>query len=58
MSMCVHADLLTSAPVFLGRPEDHRGCADPVSEEAGGRDDPNRFLPQCVRPHRPSALHG
>lgn len=53
MTMCVRADLLT-----LGRLEDHCGRADPVGEEAGGRDDPDRVLPQCVCPHWPAALHG
>lgn len=40
------------------RPEDHRRRAHPVGEEAGGRHDPHGLLPQCVRAHRPAALHG
>lgn len=40
------------------RSEDHRRCPDPVSEEAGGRDDPDRVLSQRFCPYRPAALHG
>ena len=47
-------DLCPLAP----RPEDHRGSSHPVGEEAGGRDDPHCVLPECLRSHRPAALHG
>lgn len=45
-------------PLGGGRPEDDRGRSDPVGEEAGGRDDPHRVLPERLRPHRPAAVHG
>lgn len=44
-------------PLFL-RFEDHSWCTDPVGKEAVRRHDPHRFLPQCLCPHRPAALHG
>lgn len=44
--------------VCPGRPEDHRGCSDPVSKEAVGCDDPDRLLPERVCADRPAAVHG
>lgn len=50
--------VLSASPRWSLRPEDHRRCSHTVCEEAGGRDDPNRLLPERLRPHRPAALHG
>lgn len=46
----------TSLPLL--RSEDHCRRFDPVCEEAGRRDDPDRLLSQRVCPHRPAAFHG
>lgn len=43
---------------LLLRPEDHRWRPHPVCEEALRRDDPDRLLPERLRPHRPAAFHG
>lgn len=42
----------------LFRPEDHCGRPNPVCEEAVGRDDPYRLLPERLCPHWPAAVHG
>lgn len=41
-----------------GRPENHRWCIVPVSEEARRCDDPHSLLLKCVRPHRITTVHG
>lgn len=56
VSVCVFVCLMHI--VCPCRPEDHRGCFDPVSKEAVGRDDPDRLLPKCVCANRPAAVHG
>lgn len=47
--------LLSSSP---SRSEDHSRRSDPVGEEAGRRDDPDRLLSQRLRSDRPAAFHG
>lgn len=47
----------TPPSLFL-RLEDHSWGSDPVGKEAVRCHDPHRFLPQCLCPHWPAALHG
>lgn len=41
-----------------GRPEDHRGCLVPVSEEACTCDDSHRLLLERLCPHRVTTVYG
>ena len=44
--------------ILIDRLEDHRGCSNPISEEAVRRDDPDRLLSQRLCFDWTAALHG
>lgn len=44
--------------ILTDRPEDHRGCPDPVCEEAVGCNDSDRVLSKRLCAHWTAALHG
>lgn len=58
--MCIRAHLCVcvSYCILTDRPEDHRGCPDPVCEEAVGCNDSDRVLSKRLCAYWTAALHG
>lgn len=58
LTMYFNLLLRVTSDTLSGRPEDHRWCVVPVSEEACQCDDPHRVLLECLRPYRVTTVYG